>query len=87
MFLLYGKVIPVVCTLYCKLAYKYRGADYKARDINNYIPIMRAIMCGQKSVIKTILEFGCEVTMPIKQQKTLLEWAIENEYNVLIEVI
>jgi len=64
----------------------HRGADHKAKDINNYIPIMRAIMCGHHSVVKTILEFGCEVTMTIKHQKTLLEWAIENEYNILIEV-
>ena len=47
---------------------------------------MRAIACGHQSVVKIFLEFGCKVDSVVRHQKTLLEWAIENEYNVLIEV-
>ena len=63
-----------------------RGADLEAKDINNYTPIMRAIACGRLSTVIKLLEGGCEVDTVVRHQKTLLEWAIENEYNVLIEV-
>ena len=63
-----------------------RDASFKVKDINNYTPIMRAIACGHQSVVKMFLEFGCKVDSIVRHQKTLLEWAIENEYNVLIEV-
>ena len=63
-----------------------RGASFKAKDINNHTPIMRAIACGHQSVVEMFLEFGCSVDSVVRHQKTLLEWAIENEYNVLIEV-
>jgi len=63
-----------------------RGANIKAKDTNNHTPIMRAIACGHQSVVKTFLEFGCEENLMMRHQKTLLEWAIENGYNALIEV-
>ena len=63
-----------------------RGASFKVKDINNYTPIMRAIASGHQPVVKMFLEFGCKVDSVVRHQKTLLEWAIENEYNVLIEV-
>ena len=63
-----------------------RGASLKAKDINNHTPAMKAIACGHYAVVKMFLEFGCKVDSIVRHQKTLLEWAIENEYNVLIEV-
>ena len=69
----------------CIYAY-IRGASLKAKDINNHTPVMRAIAYGHYAVVKMFLEFGCKVDSIVRHQKTLLEWAIENEYNVLIEV-
>ena len=63
-----------------------RGASFTAKDINNFTPFMRAIACGHLSVVKMFLEFDCKVDSIVKHQKTLLEWAIENGYDVLIEV-
>ena len=47
---------------------------------------MRAIASGHQSVVKMFLEFDCRVDSIVRHQKTLLEWAIENKYNVLVEV-
>ena len=63
-----------------------RGASFTAKDINNFTPFMRAIACGHLSVVKMFLEFDCKVDSIVRHQKTVLEWAIENGYDVLIEV-
>jgi len=47
---------------------------------------MRAIACGHESVVKAMLTFGYQINKNVTQHKTLLEWAIENEYSVLIKV-
>jgi len=62
------------------------GANIKAKDINNYTPIMRAIACGHQFVVKKFVEFGCEENLMMRHQKSLLEWAIENGYNAWIKV-
>ena len=64
----------------------FRGANLEAKDINNYTPVMRAIACGHLSTVEKFLEHGYKADSVVRHQKTLLEWAIENEYNVLIEV-
>jgi len=64
----------------------HRHDDREVRDINNQTPIMRAIACGHESVVKAMLTFGYQINKNVKQHKTLLEWAIENEYSVLIKV-
>ena len=64
----------------------HRHDDREARDINNQTPIMRAITCGHQSVVKAMLIFGYQINTNVKEYKTLLEWAIENDYSVLITV-
>jgi len=91
LFALLGKVIiPLSTIMYlCSHIYLFsfiRKAIIEAKDINNYTPIMRAIAGGHQSIVKMFLEFGCKVNLRIRHQKTLLEWAIENGYNALIEV-
>ena len=46
---------------------------------------MKAIVEGHQAVVQVMLE-NCKVTEKVQHQKTLLEWAIENEYSVLIKV-
>ena len=64
----------------------FRGASLEAKDINNYTPVMRAVACGHLSTVEKFLERGYKADSVVRYQKTLFEWAIENEYNVLIEV-
>ena len=47
---------------------------------------MKAITNGHFAVVKEMLIYNCKVTEKVWHQKTLLEWAIENEYRVLIQV-
>ena len=47
---------------------------------------MKAIANGHQAVVKEMLVFHCKVTAEVQPHKTLLEWAIENEYSVLIKV-
>ena len=70
----------------CVCSCVFRGANLEAKDINNYTPIMRAIECGHLSTVIKFLESNCKVDAEVRNQKTLLEWAIENDYNVLVEV-
>ena len=56
------------------------------KDIHGYTPVMNAITNGHFAVIKEMLVYNCKVTEKVQHQKTLLEWAIENEYSVLIQV-
>ena len=46
---------------------------------------MKAIVECHQAVVQVMLE-NCKVTEKVQHQKTLLEWAIENEYSVLIKV-
>ena len=77
--------------MYVHILHRY-NIDYKnedlliAKDINHFTPIMTAIAHGHKSVVRVFLENGCRADVTVRHQKTLLEWAIENGYNVLIEV-
>ena len=64
----------------------HRHDDREARDINGQTPIMRAIACGHESVVKAMFIFGYQINNNVKQHKTLLKWAIENDYSVLIMV-
>ena len=90
MSVLHGKVIIllyITLTLYICIRFSdYRGASFTAKDINNHTPVMRAISSGHQSIVKMFLEAGCKVDTIVRQEKTLLEWAIENEYNALIKV-
>ena len=47
---------------------------------------MKAIANGHFAIVKEMLIFNCKVTEKVQHQRTLLEWAIENEYSVLIQV-
>ena len=75
-----------VCVHVCVCLCLFRGANLEAKDINNYTPIMRAIAYDHLSTVKKLLEYGCKVDTEVRHQKTLLEWAIENDYNVLVDV-
>ena len=56
------------------------------KGIHGYTPIMKAIANGHFAVVKEMLNYNCKVTEKVQHQRTLLEWAIENEYCVLIQV-
>ena len=66
--------------------YSTGGIDLTQKDINGYTPLMKAITNGHFAVVKEMLIYNCKVTEKVWHQKTLLEWAIENEYHVLIQV-
>ena len=66
--------------------YSYRGADIYAKDASGFTPMMNAIAHGHKEVIKVFFNFDYYVDTIVKQQKMLLEWAIENGHPSLIEV-
>ncbi|XP_065884360.1 transient receptor potential cation channel subfamily A member 1-like isoform X2 [Dysidea avara] len=57
------------------------------RDISNYTPMMRAIESGHLQVVKGMLMFGYKVHQHVNRQKTLLEWAIENNHSILIKAM
>ena len=67
--------------------YSYRGADIYAKDANGFTPMMNAVVYGHKEVIKDFFNFNYSVDTVVKQGKMLLEWAIENGYLSLIEVL
>ena len=56
------------------------------KDMHGYTPVMKAIANGHFAVVKEMLIYNCKVTEKVQHQRTLLEWAIENEYSVLIQV-
>ena len=68
------------------LFYSADAATLTYKDIHGYTPIMKAIANGHQAVVKEMLVFHCKVTEKVQPHKTLLEWAIENEYSVLIKV-
>lgn len=68
------------------LYYSADNATLTYKDIYGYTPIMKAIANGHQAVVKEMLIFQCKVTEKVQSHKTLLEWAIENEYSVLIKV-
>ena len=68
------------------LLYCSAGSTLTYKDIHGYTPIMKAIANGRQAVVKEMLTYHCKVTEKVQPHKTLLEWAIENEYSVLIKV-
>ena len=69
------------------LLYCSAGSTLTYKDIHGYTPIMKAIANGHQAVVKEMLTYHCKVTEKVQPHKTLLEWAIENEYSVLIKVV
>ena len=70
-----------VKSIFCR-----RSATKTYKDIHGFIPIMKAIANGHQAVVKEMLVYHCKVTEEVQHDKTLLKWAMENEYIVLIKV-
>ena len=49
-------------------------------------PLMLAIKAGNVEIITVMLDLGCDIHSEAKREKSLIVWAIENEYTALLKV-
>ena len=49
-------------------------------------PLMLAIKAGKIEIITVMLNLNCDIHSEAKHDKSLIVWAIENEYTALLEV-
>ena len=49
-------------------------------------PLMLAIKAGNVEIITVMLNLGCDIRSEAKNDKSLIVWAIENEYTALLKV-
>ena len=49
-------------------------------------PLMLAIRAGNVEIIRVMLDLGCDIHSEAKHNKSLIVWAIENEYIALLKV-
>ena len=47
---------------------------------------MLAIKAGNMEIITVMLNLGCDIHSEAKHDKSLIVWAIENEYTALLKV-
>ena len=64
----------------------YSGADISIRDNDEMTPLMLAIKAGNIEIITVMLDLGCDIHSEAKHEKSLIVWAIENEYTALLKV-
>ena len=69
-------ILPVLC---------YSSNVGLMKDIRGCTPIMNAIAEGHQAAVEVMLDY-CNVTDIVQHQKTLWEWAIQNDHSVLIKV-
>jgi len=50
-------------------------------------PLMLAIKTGKTEIITVMLDLYYDIHSEAKHDKSLIVWAIENEYTALLEVI
>ena len=62
------------------------GADISVRDNDEMTPLMLAIKAGNVEIITVMLDLGCDIYSEAKREKSLIVWAIENEYTALLKV-
>ena len=62
------------------------GADISVRDNDEMTPLMLAIKAGNVEIITIMLDLGCNIHSEAKHEKSLIVWAIENEYTALLQV-
>jgi len=76
-----------LCTNFLLCVLLYRGADIYAKDTGDFTPMMNAITHQHKEVVKVFFDFDYTADSLAKHDKMLLEWAIEQDHIVLIEVL
>ena len=64
----------------------HSGADISVRDNDEMTPLMLAIKAGIKEIVAVMLDLGCDIHSEAKHDKSLIVWAIENEYTALLKV-
>jgi len=64
----------------------HSGADISVRDNDEMTPLMLAIKAGKIEIITVMLDLSCDIHSEAKHDKSLIVWAIENEYTALLEV-
>ena len=62
------------------------GADISVRDNDEMTPLMLAIKAGIIEIVAVMLDLGCDIHSEAKHDKSLIVWAIENEYTALLRV-
>jgi len=50
------------------------------------MPLMLAIQNGKVEIISVMLDLGCDIHGEAKNDRSLIEWAIEKEYTSLVKV-
>ena len=65
----------------------HSGADIGVKDNDEMTPLMLAIKTGNVEIITVMLDLGCDIHSEAKHDKSLIVWAIENEYTALLQVI
>ena len=64
----------------------HSGADISVRDNDEMTPLMLAIKAGNVEIVAVMLDLGCDIHSEAKHDKSLIVWAIENEYTALLKV-
>ena len=65
----------------------FSGADINARDYDEMTPLMLAIKAGNVETISVFLDMGYDLHSEAKNHKSVLVWAIDEEYTALLKVI
>ena len=60
--------------------------DISVRDNDEMTPLMLAIKAGNVEIITVMLNLGSDIHSEAKNDKSLIVWAIENEYTALLKV-
>ena len=64
----------------------HSGADISVRDNDEMTPLMLAIKSGNIEIVAIMLDLGYDIHSEAKHDKSLIVWAIENEYTALLKV-
>ena len=79
--------MPILLPIYIfELFYAYSGADITARDNDEMMPLMLAIQAGKVEIVSVMLDLGCDIHAEAKNDRSLIEWAIEKEHTSLVKV-
>ena len=50
------------------------------------MPLMLAIQNGKVEIVTVMLNLGCDIHGEAKNDRSIIEWAIEKEYTSLVKV-
>jgi len=64
-----------------------RGAERDVQDVDGITPLMNAVVCGDVTIIASLLHAGADVNLQNKYGETALHWAAAERNRTAIEVL